>query len=226
MCLIVLAWRARPDLPLVVAANRDEFHARPAAPAAFWSDRPSILAGRDLEAMGTWMGIARNCRFSAVTNYRGAREPRAKESRGSLVTGFLTDGAAPREYVAGIVQRAAEYSGFNLLAADDGELWWYSNRGDGARRLEPGIYALANELLDAADTVPVKQEFSRLLEGPLSLESLFGVVATARIVAPAYGTRCSTVLLRDAGGEVRYAERSFDAAGVESETLRYEFSLA
>jgi uncharacterized protein with NRDE domain len=226
MCLIALAWRAHPRFSLVVAANRDEFHARPAAPAGFWSDLPSILAGRDLEAMGTWMGVARDGRFSAVTNYRGAREPRAKESRGSLVTGFLTDGAGPREFVAGVVQRAAEYSGFNLLAADGDELWWFSNRGDGARRLEPGIYALGNELIDAPDTVPVRQQFARLLEGSFSIESLFEVLAPARIVSPAYGTRCSTVLLRGSAGRVQFAERSFDSAGTEGETLRYEFSLA
>ncbi len=226
MCLIVLAWRTHPEFSLIVAANRDEYHGRPAAPAGFWSDRPSLLAGRDLEAMGTWMGVARDGRFSAVTNYRGGREPRAKESRGSLVTGFLTDGAVPRDYVAGVVGRAAEFSGFNLLAADGAELWWFSNRGDGARRLGPGIYALGNELLDTPDTAPVKQEFARLLEGPLSIEGLFGIVARARIVAPQYGTRCSTVLLRDGAGRVQFAERSFDAAGAEGETLRYEFALA
>ena len=71
MCLILLAWRVPGRHPLVVAANRDEFHARPAAPATFWPDQPAILAGRDLEARGTWMGISRGGRFAAVTNYRG-----------------------------------------------------------------------------------------------------------------------------------------------------------
>ena len=95
MCLIVLGWRAHPDFPLVVAANRDEFHARPADPAAFWTDYPSILAGRDLEARGTWMGASRGGRFAAVTNYRGAREPSAKHSRGALVTDFLRGTSSP-----------------------------------------------------------------------------------------------------------------------------------
>jgi len=89
MCLIVLGWRAHPRYPLLVAANRDEFHGRRAAPAAFWRDRPEILAGRDLQAMGTWMGVSRSGRFAAVTNYRGAREPSAAESRGALVSTFL-----------------------------------------------------------------------------------------------------------------------------------------
>src|SRR5947209_1757526 len=116
MCLIVLAWRAVPSFRLVVAANRDEFHRRPAAAAAFWSDRPSILAGRDLEAQGTWMGVSRNGRFAAVTNYRGAREARAAESRGALVARFLAGADAAGDYMKAVADRAAAYSGFNLLA--------------------------------------------------------------------------------------------------------------
>src|SRR5919109_4674187 len=138
MCLIVLAWRLRPDLPLVVAANRDEFHARPAAPAAFWEDHSQILAGRDLEARGTWMGVSRSGRFAAVTNFRGGQEPRAIESRGALVSRFLSNGEKPGTYVQGLKKNL--YSGFNLLVADDEELWSVSNRGGEAQRLEPGIY--------------------------------------------------------------------------------------
>jgi uncharacterized protein with NRDE domain len=106
MCLIVLAWRAHPRFPLIVAANRDEFHARKAAPAAFWRDQPQILGGRDLQAMGTWMAISRTGRFAAVTNYRGAREPTAAESRGALVTGFLTNSASPAKYMGDVASRA------------------------------------------------------------------------------------------------------------------------
>src|ERR671925_2410141 len=102
MCLIVLAWRLRPELPLIVAENRDDFHARPAALAAFWDDHPDILAGRDLEARGTWMGVSRSGRFAAVTNYRGAREPRAVESRGALVSRFLSSAQKPGPYVASL----------------------------------------------------------------------------------------------------------------------------
>src|SRR5688572_7734347 len=116
MCLIVLAWRVHPEHPLIVAANRDEFHARPAAPAAFWEDQPAILAGRDLEARGTWMGVSRNGKFAAVTNYRGAKEPRAIESRGALVTKFLVNGSASGDYIEHV--KTGLYSGFNLLASD------------------------------------------------------------------------------------------------------------
>ena len=120
MCLILLAWQVLGRHALVVAANRDEFHARPSAPAAFWEDQPAILAGRDLEARGTWMGISRGGRFAAVTNYRGAREPSAKHSRGALVTAFLSGDDKPGEYIKGLEKNS--YSGFNLLVADDGDL--------------------------------------------------------------------------------------------------------
>ncbi len=220
MCLIALAWQVDAARPLVVAANRDEFHGRPAAPAGFWQDRPTILAGRDLEARGTWMGVSRNGRFAAVTNYRGGREASAAESRGALVTRFLEGIAAPADYVGSI--EGGRYSGFNLLAADDRELWWLSNRDGTPRRLDPGIYGLANLLLDSPDVEDTKRRFAA---APPTLESLFGVLDAARIVNPAYGTRCSTVVVKGAG-EIRYAERTFSPAGEMQETLRYEFPLA
>ena len=158
MCLIALAWRVHPELPLIVAANRDEFHARPAAPAAFWQDQPQILAGRDLEARGTWMGVSRSRRFAAVTNYRGVTEPRAAESRGALVSRFLSNDHKPGAYVESL--RKDLYSGFNLLAADGEELWWMSNRDGTPRRLDPGIYGLGNTLLDAPEVEGVKKAFA------------------------------------------------------------------
>src|SRR5436309_9785782 len=164
ICLILVGWRVHRDFPLVVAANRDEFHGRPAAAASFWSDRPSILAGRDLEAKGTWMGVSRGGRFAAVTNYRGAREPSAAESRGALVARFLASREAPQRYVGGLV--GDRYSGFNLLAADDEELWWTSNRDGSPRRLEAGIYGLANALLDSPDVEAAKARFTQVLDIP------------------------------------------------------------
>src|SRR5207253_1928224 len=188
---------------LRVTANRDEFHARRAAPASFWRDQPGILAGRDLQAMGTWMGVSRTGRFAAVTNYRGAGEPAAEESRGALVSRFLANGATAAGYMTEVSERASRYSGFNLLVCDRDELWWMSNRDGSPRRLEPGWYALGNLLLDSPDVQPIKQ---RIADKPPAVEPYFTVLATAKIVNPEYGTRCSTVLL-DNGSEVRYAER-------------------
>jgi len=215
MCLILLGWKVHARLPLVVAANRDEFHGRPAARAAFWTDRPDILGGRDLQAGGTWMGVSRRGRFAAVTNYRGGTEPGAAQSRGSLVTRYL-QGASVGE----LAERKALFSGFNLLASDGAELWWLSNRDGAARRLEAGWYGLGNLLLDSPDVEPHKE---RLRQCAASMEPLLRALEPGKIVNERYGTRCSSVLLMDEN--VRFAERAFGADGGEQTTLRYEFSV-
>lgn len=152
MCLILLAHRVHPDFPLVFAANRDEFYARPTAPAGWWEDAAEVLAGRDLRAGGTWMGVTRGGRWAAVTNYRdfrleGAERPGGR-SRGELVSGFLLGDDAPEEYIRGLQERAVEYNGFNLLVAAGDSLWYFSNRGGAPEELEPGVYGLSNHLLD------------------------------------------------------------------------------
>lgn len=209
-----------PAYPLIVAANRDEFHARSAASAAFWQDQPDILAGRDLKAKGTWMGVSRRGKFAAVTNYRGATEASAPHSRGALVTGFLASGAAPADYIAEVGRRGSTYSGFNLLVADREELWWMSNRDGNPRKLAPAYYALGNLLLESADVQAVKTKVADL---PPATEALFTVLGEARIVNERYGTRCTTVLL-DSGKDMRYAERTFQPDGSEGETRHFHFN--
>ena len=221
MCLILLGWKVHPEYPLIVAANRDEFHARPAAGAAFWPDQPGILAGRDLEARGTWMGVSRSGKFSAVTNYRGAFETRAAESRGALATRFLQGDEPADAYIASVWKKADSYSGFNLLAADGPSLWWMSNRGGEPHRLDPGVHGLGNALLDTPELDPAKAAFTGIVAAGPSVDSLFEALAARRILNPQYGTRCSTVLRRGRQG-LRYAERSFDPAGEERETLQFD----
>ena len=223
MCLIVAAWRAHEEYPLIVAANRDEFHNRPASPAGFWDDQPALLAGRDLQAKGTWMGVARTGKFAAVTNYRGAREPSAPHSRGALVTGFLMNGQAPGEYIRGIEK--ASYSGFNLLASDGKEFWWISNRDGTPRRLEPGIYGLGNLLLDSPEVEAAKQRFRDAIIPAPAVEPLFAALEKARIIDPDYGTRCSTILI-SSKTSIRYAERPFAPDGEAGETLHFDFKRA
>ena len=206
-----------------MAANRDEFHGRPASAAAFWSDKPSILAGRDLEAKGTWMGVARNGRFAAVTNYRGGTEPSAAQSRGALVTGFLTGLSSPEQYIRHISENSKAFSGFNLLVADGEELWWMSNRDGTPRRLAAGIYGLGNLLLDSPEVDGAKKAFASVIDAGPAVESLFATLSPARIVNPDYGTRCSTVYLRASDGRVRYAERSFSSSGAELDTVQHAF---
>ena len=221
MCLILVAWRMHAAFPLIAAANRDELHARAASAAAFWPDRPGILAGRDLQANGTWLGVSRSGKFASVTNYRGGHDANAVESRGALVARFLLENLSPEKYLKNLNPDA--YSGFNLLVADQDELWWLSNRGGETRRLGPGFYALGNFLLDTPEVMDIKRRF----EGaPAAVEPLFSVLAGAKIVAPDYGTRCATVLLAQRDGRMQLAERPFEPAGGEGSTVRYEFGRA
>ena len=139
-----------------------------------------------------------------------------------LVTRFLEDGVSADAYVTEVARRGSDYSGFNLLADDGDELWWCSNRGGEPRRLEPGIYGLGNFLLDTPEVSENKAQLARSIETAPSIEPLFGVLAAARIVAPEYGTRCSTVLIRGRDGRLQFAERDYDAGGSEGDTVRFE----
>ena len=169
MCLILVAWQAHDDYPLVVAANRDEFFARPAAPAAFWRDAPQVLAGRDLEAGGTWLGVSRERRFAALTNYReGGRQLPDARSRGALVAEFVRGRTHLAAYLAQVAATAADYNGFNLFVGDGERLAYYANRGDGRPRwLTPGIYGLSNHLLDTPwpKLASAKAAFAEALAG-------------------------------------------------------------
>ena len=151
MCLVILAFDPNAPIPLAVAANRDEFHARPTAPADFWPEAPQLLAGRDLEAGGTWMGVTRGGRFAAITNYRDpeATAP-APRSRGELPLDFLLGDDSPADYAARVAPRASEYAGYNLLIGSGDELWYLCNAQDAGapRPLTPGIYGLSNARLD------------------------------------------------------------------------------
>jgi uncharacterized protein with NRDE domain len=150
MCLVVMAWRAHPRYRLIVAANRDEFHNRPAAPMAIWNDAPDILAGRDLQALGTWLAVDRQRRFGIVTNYRDAqaRRPEAP-SRGGLIPEWLRQATTPATFLRQLEPGAPRYAGFNLLLNDADNLCYASNRApEFSRALPPGVYGLSNLLLD------------------------------------------------------------------------------
>jgi uncharacterized protein with NRDE domain len=151
MCLLVLAWRAHPRYRLILAANRDEYHERAAEPLARWPAPNDILAGRDVRAGGTWLGLDRARRFGVVTNFRELQRPRrSAPSRGNLIPGFLGDSATPEAFLSRLETDAPGYSGFNLLIGDPNELWYASNRMDRfAQQLPAGIHGLSNELLDS-----------------------------------------------------------------------------
>ena len=252
MCLILIAWQTREDRPLVVAANRDEFFARPAAPAAFWHDAPQILAGRDLEAGGTWLGITRHGRFAALTNFRDPqRQLPDKRSRGELVANFLCGTATPAEYAHALEPGAKRYNGFNLLIADRRELRYVSNAGGGSSALAPGVYGLSNHLLDTPwpKVARARSQLTDSLAAIPHTEPLFAMLrdeaiapdehlprtgvslewerllSAAFVRSPDYGTRCSTVLTLSSDGAVDFEERGFGPGARPSGTVRMRFRL-
>lgn len=255
MCLIGFAWRRHPRFPLVLAANRDEFHARETAAAGFWPRHPQVLGGRDLKAGGTWMGITRTGRFAALSNYRGGSGATAACSRGALVRDFLLGTEPPAAYAASAAAAGASYGGFNLLAGDldKGTLHYVSNRGAGPQPVAPGVHAVSNALLDTP--WPKVGRLNAALEAGLGDDTealcarLFTVLLDTRaaadedlpdtgigrdrerflsspfIVGDRYGTRASTVLLVDAGGAVTFVEKSFGPNGHAMGEQRFELRL-
>ena len=240
MCLIAIAWQARADLPLVVAANRDEWRDRPAQPAQWWNDRPSVLAGRDLQAGGTWLGISREGRFAAVTNFRDPSDRRSTaRSRGELVADFLGGDLDPGAYVANVSRRAHEYNAFNLLVADAATLWYFGSREGPPRPVAPGVHALSNHVLDEPwpkviharrameaairEGDPAPKLFEMLSDSTLARDEHLprtGVpldwerrLSSALIKGEDYGTRNSTVVLRTATGRATLEEWTRDGAG-------------
>ena len=238
MCLILFAHDIHPRYRLLLAANRDEFYQRPTSPLSAWDDQPKILAGRDLQGGGTWLGITRSGRIAAVTNYRDPGLVLTDApSRGSLVRDFLESSEPAERYLAHIAAEADRYNGFNLIVGDLYGLWYLSNRDTGFRRVEPGLYGLSNHLLDT-DWPKVrrgKAALQRLMEDKRAavVEPILELLAdrtTApdhalpdtgvglkweRILSPifitseTYGTRSSSVIQCSRDGEFSFVERSY-----------------
>jgi uncharacterized protein with NRDE domain len=245
MCLIVFAWRPGHALPLIVAANRDEFYARPSQALGEWADAPGVFAGRDLQAGGSWLGVARHGRFAALTNIRDPRQPLGRRSRGELVADFLRGAWDAEGYLERLRARVGDYAGFNLLLGDGARLWHFNSRAGQVRALPAGVYGLSNADLDTpwpklrraraglaerlCDPAPAALlELLRDAE-PAADEALpdTGVgLATERllsspfIASATYGTRASTLLLADARGRRQIVERSFGVEGVELGEVR------
>ena len=256
MCLILFAFQAHAEYPLVVAANRDEAYARPAAPAAFWLDHAEVYGGRDLEMGGAWIGITRSGRFAAVTNFRdGSPKGVAPRSRGDLVGGYLTGTQAAQRYLQSVAARLSEYAGFGTLAGDMNSLWFLSNYGNGVEAVASGVHGLSNHLLDTPwpKVADGKRELAVLLHSDARLlpDDLFAMLADRSVAAEnvlpntgvgiarekqlgpkfiavddRYGTRASTVIIVNRLGEVYYAERSFGGHGAFLGEVTQRFNLA
>jgi uncharacterized protein with NRDE domain len=254
MCLLVVAWQTHPRYRLVVAGNRDEFHERPTAPLGWWSDEPGVLAGRDLRAGGTWLGLSRSGRFGLVTNFRDAEAAVRADapSRGALVPAFLRNPGGTAPYLEDLQARAVRYAGFNLLLGDATDLHYYTNVGGAApRELGPGIYGLSNHRLDEPwpKLVRTRERFATVLRdpdpAPAALLDLLGDATPAALddapdaglpadleralSAPfvrheRYGTRCSTIVLVAHDGRTTVIERRFESTGAQSGASRLEFT--
>lgn len=255
MCLILFAHLAHRNYPLILAANRDEAYARPAAPAAFWDDHPQIYGGRDLEQGGSWLGLTRSGRIAAVTNYRNRNAGRTTAlSRGALVSGFLTSASDTESYLDRVKTQGEDYNGFILIAGDVEALYWLSNRGPGVEKIPAGVHGLSNHLLNTPwpKIERSKQAMELLLgAGEAELASrLFDLLADRseapddelpdtgvglqreRELSPIfisgerYGTRASTVILVDRDGGVFFLERSFGAGGKPLGEVANRFRLS
>lgn len=254
MCLIFIALNVHPKYKLIVAGNRDEFYNRRTAVADFWSDHPHILAGRDLEAMGTWLGMTSGGRIAMLTNYRDPKSinPGAP-SRGKLVSDFLIEGGHPGAYLDAVAREGNKFNGFNLLTGTTDELWYYSNYQGNVQKLNDGLYGLSNHLLDTPwpKVVRGKERLKPHLALPEPDPEFFFKVLYDEDVAPdaqlpstglpldreralssmfiktnGYGSRCTTVIMVDRDNNIYFSERNFNTDTFAFTTQTFQFQAA
>jgi uncharacterized protein with NRDE domain len=254
MCLIFIGLKVHPEYKMIIAANRDEFYKRKTAGAAYWSDHPEILGGRDLEAGGTWLGMTKTGKISMITNYRDPKniDPNAP-SRGQLVSDFLTGDIPAKDYMQDLVPIAKNYNGFNLLVGSADEFYYLSNYAIGVTHFSTGLHGLSNHLLDSPwpKVVNGKEKVASLLkQDTFTSKDLFDILyddaiapdaglpdtgiglereralSSMFIKSPGYGTRCSTVILVSHSGHVLFEEHVYDLTTFDFETNRYEFKIS
>jgi uncharacterized protein with NRDE domain len=254
MCLIFIGLKNHSRYKLIVAANRDEFYQRRTAPASFWEDHPEILAGRDLEAKGTWLGMTTSGRICMVTNFRDPKNIHAHApSRGKLVTDFLLENTSGEKYLEKLIPHAKKYNGFSLIAGTVDSLYYLSNYKEGIILLNSGLFGLSNHLLETAwpKVEKGKSRIQELLKSPVvQVDDLYDVLSdesvsedaylpdtgvglereralsAAFIKSPDYGTRSSTVVIVDYNNQVSFHERVFhpENSGFSYQNFQYTIS--
>ncbi|WP_301108310.1 NRDE family protein [Sporosarcina sp.] len=253
MCLLAFQLQSHPKYKLILMANRDEAYNRPTAPADFWQDHPDILAGRDLEQMGTWLGINKQGKIAALTNYRDISLPETgKLSRGNIVSSYLQSNETPQDFMEQLHHNRDHYTGFNVLAGSSEELFYYSNTEQKTEHLKNGTHGLSNALLNTP--WPKVEATKRLLReytestDEIDAEVLFEMMQRAErfpaeqlpdtgvgqelesllssifIASEEYGTRCTTVLLVDSDNQVYFEERTFKN-GVFVTAQKFNFTI-
>jgi uncharacterized protein with NRDE domain len=249
MCLNIFSYKSHPDYKLIIAANRDEFYARKTEAAHFWSNQTDLLAGKDLEQGGTWLGITKTGKFSFITNYRDPKSFRKDApSRGALVSNYLNGSLGPEQYLKSLGD-TQHYNGFNLVVGNLTELCYFSNVENKIRKLDTGFYAVSNALLDtpwkklvmgknAVEAIINQENFSTedmfaALHNeqkaddselpstgvPYEIEKL---ISSMFIKSETYGTVCSTVVLVDNNNRVQFFERTYNPLK-ENKTVSFEF---
>lgn len=254
MCILFIAVNQHPDYPLIIAANRDEFHQRPTSVSNFWHDHRNILAGRDLSAGGTWMGINRSGKIAALTNVRAPGQERpAAITRGELVSNFLREHYSEQDYLQQLQESHMNYNGYNLLFGSVDHLWVYNNFDNTVFQLGNGVYGLSNANLDSP-WPKIHAGKTALAEycqhaNKLSHEHLFTLLNNTQtasdetlpqtgvpiewermlssifIQSKQYGTRSSTILLINSQNHCYWEERTYNPAAEITNTQVIEFDL-
>jgi uncharacterized protein with NRDE domain len=253
MCLIVFANNILDDYKLIFAANRDEFYNRPSEQAEFWNDYPDLLAGKDLQAGGTWLGITKQGRFAAITNFRDLKNHRNDApSRGNLTLDFLVSDITPEKYYNRLKPELNNYNGFNLILGYVDDLFYFSNKTDRLKKLEPGIHGISNAILDTPwpkvekskrqlkhvieqqnihpweilnlldDTSPAKDE--ELPDTGVGLE-LERMLSSIFIKSEKYGTRSSTIVTVDKNNNVKFVEKTYFANTGRFSNKEFNFTI-
>ena len=255
MCIVLLAYKIHPQFPLIVLTNRDEFYDRESQPSGFWEDYPYLLAGKDIEGKGTWLGITKCGRFAVITNYRDPhRMKKDAPTRGFIALDYLVGSQETPDYLDRLGQMESVHNGFNLIFGNIEHLHYYSNIKNRASKLNPGIYGLSNHFLDTP--WPKVKKGKRLLEDILEkdpsinfkklLDILFDdqkakpydlpetgigsefehLLSSIFIKSETYGTKASTVIRVDREKNVFFNELSFQSADDPGTERQFNFRIS
>ena len=249
MCLIAFAWKQNPVHKLLLIGNRDEFYQRDATTAHFWSEDSNILAGKDLSAGGTWLGLNKQGKLATITNYRDLNNiKQGAPSRGKLTLDFLQNDNSGKEYLEQIMPKADQFNFFNLLLYDGEELCYFSNVTGKYQTLPPGIYGLSNHLLNTSWPKVEKAKdalwkylryntdiFSAFADTTLANDAILpdtgvGLELERKLSAmfihfENYGTRCTTLLKIDYDSNLEFQERTFNEGQKKGEDALFQFEF-
>ena len=246
MCLIIFSFRQNSKYPLIIAANRDEFFKRETKTLDLWEKNPDIIAGKDLQSGGTWMGINKKTKqFAAITNYRDPSNFKENaKSRGIIVSSFLENKINPDDFIKSLQPEKDNYNGFNLIAGNKDEIYYYSNISNHPEKLEPGIHGLSNHFLntDWPKVKKSKQELEKAFNSEDIIEESIKALVDdnifpdkelpetgmglewERLLSPVfvkseiYGTRASSVLIFDKNNKINFRENAWLEKSITKKT--------